>query len=83
MNYKDIKDQVERNQPYLFYENQVGEMFLIDAPVIESQFIRKLIAKEINDVSRAYWGDNLQIDWMISTIKKLKPYFEKHRKCTI
>ena len=42
--YSEIINQKQRNIPYLYYENQKGEMFLADAPIVESQFIRKLIA---------------------------------------
>lgn len=74
--YSKITEQKERKIPYLYYENQNNEMFIADAPIVESQFIRKLIAKNINAMDRALWNENIRKDWMIDIVKKLKPYFE-------
>ena len=76
-NYNEIINQKQRNIPYLYYENQNGEMFLADAPVVESQFIRKLIAKNINALDRALWNENIRKDWMIDIVKNLRPHFDK------
>lgn len=73
----EITDQKQRNIPYLYYENQQGEMFVADAPVVESQFIRKLIAKDIDALDRALWNENIRKDWMIEIVKKLRPHFEQ------
>ena len=76
-NYNKIINQKQRNIPYLYYENQNGEMFLADAPIVESQFIRKLIAKDINALDRALWNENIRKDWMIEIVKTLRPHFDK------
>lgn len=81
--YTHIKKQMERNVPYLYYENQDGEMFLADAPIVESQFIRKLIAKDINAIDRALWNENIRKDWMIDIVKKLRPHFENLKGTSI
>ena len=73
-NYNEIINQKQRNIPYLYYENQNGEMFLADAPVVESQFIRKLIAKDINALDRALWNENIR---KADIVKTLRPYFDK------
>ena len=73
--YRDITKQKERNIPYLFYENQDSQMYVADAPVVESQFIRKLIAKEINASERALWNENIRKDWMIEIVKEMRPFF--------
>ena len=44
-------------------------MFIADAPIVESQFIRKLIAKDINAIDRALWNENIRKDWMIDIVK--------------
>lgn len=67
-----VKEQIERNVPYLFYENQEGVAVLMDAPVVEAQFIRKLLATRIGAAERSYWNKNMQIEWMIDIIKTLK-----------
>ena len=74
--YNEIVNQKQRNTPYLYYENQEGEMFIADAPVVESQFIRKLIAKDIDALDRALWNENIRKDWMIEIVKTLRPHFE-------
>lgn len=74
--FLNISRQVERNSPYLFYENQLGEQIIMDVDVIESQFIRKLIASKIDASDRALWNKNIQLDWMIQIIKQMKPFFE-------
>lgn len=81
--YSEIINQKQRNIPYLYYENQKGEMFLADAPIVESQFIRKLIAKDIDALDRALWNENIRIDWMIEIVKKLRPHFEKLKGTSI
>ena len=81
--YSGIINQKQRNIPYLYYENQKGEMFLADAPIVESQFIRKLIAKDIDALDRALWNENIRIDWMIEIVKKLRPHFEKLKGTSI
>lgn len=75
--YSDIIQQKKRNMPYLYYENQEERMFIADAPVVESQFIRKLIAKNIQAIDRMLWNENIRIDWMIDIVNNLKPYFKK------
>jgi len=75
----DLPQQMIKDMPYLYYENQRGERWLMDAPVVESQFIRKLIAIEIGATERAYWFNSLQISWIIDIIKRLKPVFDALR----
>ena len=81
--YNEIVNQKQRNTPYLYYENQEGEMFVADAPVVESQFIRKLIAKDIDALDRALWNENIRKDWMIEIVKTLKPHFENLKGTSI
>ena len=81
--YGEIINQKEKNMPYLYYENQENEMFIADAPIVESQFIRKLIAKDINAMDRALWNENIRKDWMIDIVKKLKPHFDKLKGISI
>ena len=81
--YNEIVNQKQRNTPYLYYENQKGEMFIADAPVVESQFIRKLIAKDIDALDRSLWNENIRKDWMIEIVKNLRPHFEKLKGTSI
>lgn len=83
VDYNEIIEQKERNIPYLYYENQENEMFIADALIVESQFIRKLIAKDINAIDRALWNENIRKDWMIDIVKKLRPYFNKLKGSSI
>ena len=83
VDYSEIIEQKEKNMPYLYYENQENEMFIADAPIVESQFIRKLIAKDINATDRALWNENIRKDWMIDIVKRLRPHFEKLKGTSI
>lgn len=58
-------------------------MFIADAPVVESQFIRKLIAKDIDALDRALWNENIRKDWMIEIVKNLRPHFENLKGTSI
>lgn len=73
----DVKEQANHKVPYLYYENQKNECFVMDAPIVESQFIRKVIAMTINADDRVYWFDSLQIPWVIAIIQKMKPIFSE------
>ena len=81
--YNEIVNQKQRNTPYLYYENQEGEMFIADAPIVESQFIRKLIAKDIDALDRALWNENIRKDWMIEIVKTLRPHFDNLKGTSI
>jgi len=71
----NVKIQKKRNMSYFYYRNQKDEQFLVDAPLAESQFMRKLIALKINAKTRYYWTENLKTNWVIDMIQRLKPYF--------
>jgi len=75
-NFLEIQNQISVNCPYLFYQNQSGEMYIIDALEVESQLIRKMIATKIGALSRLEWIDDRKTDWMIEVVKKIKPYFK-------
>lgn len=72
----EIKRQLISNCPYLFYQNQARGMYLADAPDVESQLIRKMLAVKIGALSRLEWIDDRRTDWMIEVVKKIKPYFQ-------
>lgn len=57
-----------RRIPYLYYENQDGDAIVMDANEVESQFIRKLLAKKLGSFERAYWEENINYDWMTDII---------------
>ncbi len=69
---KEVRCQVSRNMPYLFYEDFEGKSILMDAPIVETQFIRKLLATKMGEKDRSLWNKNIHVDWMIDIIKKLK-----------
>ena len=71
----EIQRQAVKNSPYLYYENQKGKKYLIEVEEIESQYIRKQIAKQMGFMDKAEWSQNIQYEWMIDIIKQAKPYF--------
>jgi diadenosine tetraphosphate (Ap4A) HIT family hydrolase len=74
---KDLVEQRKQNSPYLYYENQCGHSFVMNVDIIESQYIRKLIAKKIGALDRIYWDENVQYDWMIDVIRYCRPFIEE------
>jgi hypothetical protein len=82
-NLTDITTQSTKNKPYLYYENQHNNKFLIEVEDIESQFIRKLIGRKIGYIDKLEWSQNIQFDWMIDIIKKLKPVFNNLKGTSI
>lgn len=76
-NFCDIRKQSERDVPYLYYENQLGEKIIMDAPNVYPQYIRCLIAKRLDKIELSSWQRNHQIPWMIDIIKRLRPIFQK------
>ena len=75
MDITQLRMQKERNMAYLFYMTQDNNKYVFDAPIVEGQFIRKVIAKKIGATERAYWNNNIRLDWMVEIIDDLKNEF--------
>lgn len=75
-NFLEISIQLEKKLPYLYYENQVGESYISDAPLVESQFIRKLFASKLKNTNQMNWYEDYNIQAMINIIKKSTLYFK-------
>jgi len=71
--------QKDRNMPYLFFENQYGEKFVCDAPIVESQFIRKLLAIKAEKRENIFWQQNLNIGLVVSSLQSLKSALNNHK----
>jgi len=69
---EELTGQKERCMPYLFFEDQNAEKTICDALAVESQFIRKLLATRIGKHKNMYWQQDLNIELIASTLKKLK-----------
>lgn len=79
---EELIQQKNRNMPYVFFENQYGEKFVCDAPIIESQFIRKLLAVKAEKRENIFWQQNLNIGLVISSLRVLKSALNNHERRT-
>ena len=69
---KDLRSKYLKQIPYLFYQNNQGEMYVFDAPIVVSQYFRQLLAKKLNRVDKWNWRTYYGKEEMINTIKKLR-----------
>lgn len=76
---RHISEQLEQHSPYLYYEDKKGQCLIMNVGIVESQYIRKLLASQIGDVEHVFWNNNIEYDWMINIVKLLKPEFEGRR----
>lgn len=67
----DIKRQFKKKVPYLFYETAKGEKYLFDAFAIPSQYLRQLLAIELNLKDKWDWKRHIGKDKVVATLKKL------------
>jgi len=73
----DLKSQFEREQPYLYYENQEGRAIVMDAPSVPSQYIRRLIAEKLDWGDKWDWMLHFNIGYLRNTVENLKPHFDQ------
>lgn len=69
---KELRKQYFKKSPYLFYENNNKEMYLFNAPLVVSQYLRKILAKNLKKESKWDWRICHGKEEMLRTIKKLK-----------
>ncbi|MBC8484756.1 MAG: hypothetical protein H8D45_01785, partial [Bacteroidetes bacterium] len=68
---EELRDNKERLVPYLFFEDSQGEKIVCDAPMVETQFIRKLLAVKIGS-KNVFWRYNLNIELVVAALRKLR-----------
>lgn len=73
----EIKRQFKKKTPYLFYETPKGEKYLFDAFVIPSQYLRQLLAVELNLRDKWDWRRHIGKDKVIATLKKLSFWYDR------
>ena len=67
-NFDDIIRQYNRNHSYVFFEDQNGNMYIIDDANVPSQYVRRLLAEDLGRPGK--W------DWAVCT-------FPEHAHATI
>ena len=77
---EELAKQRERRIPYLFFEDQNARKTVCDALTVESQFIRKLLAKRTGKHKNMYWQQDLNIELLVSTLNKLRIALRRFRK---
>jgi diadenosine tetraphosphate (Ap4A) HIT family hydrolase len=68
----DVKQQLNKRVPYLYYETQAGVAYIFDAPVVESQFLRRQLAKEVGVPDEWDWAVYPGVDRIKSTLALLQ-----------
>ncbi len=72
----DIKKQFESGVPYFFFEDNSGNKFIFEVQQsVPSQYMRRLLAKEVGKEDEWDWGVFWEIDNMKKTLKRLKGKF--------
>lgn len=67
-----LRQQIERGMPYLFYESRDRRMYVFDAPLVPSQYLRQLVATRLGLEERWDWRLWWGVPEMISTLQTLK-----------
>ena len=73
--FLSLKSNFIKKIPYLFYENNEGERYLFNAPLVVSQYFRKILAKRLNKLKLWDWRSHPEIKNLQRTLKKLRSYF--------
>lgn len=79
LDLRGIDIQKEEYSPYLYYEDKYRKSMIMNVEIIESQYIRKLLASKIGDTKHIFWNNNIEYGWMIDIVKLLKPEFDRKR----
>jgi diadenosine tetraphosphate (Ap4A) HIT family hydrolase len=69
---EDLCKKYETKTPYLFYENNCGDMYVFDAPLVVSQYFRMLLAKKLGVENKWDWRNYQGKEEILKTIEKLK-----------
>ena len=76
ISYNQIKIQLKRGRPYIFYESNEGERYLFDVNEdLPSQYMRRVIAKNIGQEDRWDWRKCMGLDELVKTIGYLEGKF--------
>lgn len=70
----DIHSVVDKNSPYFLIINNENEVWVTKDTICQSQYLRKLCAKELN-LGDGLWQNDIGVEQMINTNIKLKKYF--------
>lgn len=68
----EIHDPIRHSMPYLFYQNQKNENYIIIDEKIPSQYLRRIIANKTNELYRWNWRENYGLDYIKQTIIDFK-----------
>ena len=66
-------EQNKKNVPYLYYENQEGEKYVIELfDPIPSQYLRKIISVRIDKEDEWNWRENPNLELFYKTVENLR-----------
>lgn len=70
-----LSDVVDKNQPYLYWEDADGSKYIIQGGFIPSQFFRKIIADHYSIAEQWDWRQELNLTNLLETYRTLRPKF--------
>ena len=69
---KMLSEKYKKGIPYLFFENSNQEMYVFEAPLVDSQYFRKLVAKNLGLIDKWDWRSNPGNNEIMATTEKLR-----------
>ncbi len=67
-----------RNRPYLFLQSNEGRRFVYDAGIVPSQYVRRIVTRELGMPERWHWREYLGLDELKRTVTALSPWRLSH-----
>jgi len=67
-----------RDRPYLFLQTNEGRRFVYDAGIVPSQYVRRIITRELGMPERWHWREYLGLEELKRTYGALSPWRRSH-----
>ena len=74
----DLSASWFRNRPYLFLQTNEGRRFVYDAGIVPSQYVRRIITRELGMPERWHWREYLGLEELKRTFIALSPWRRCH-----
>lgn len=72
----ELRGPISRGVPYLYYEDASGQGYVFDAPHVPSQYLRRLVAEQLNTPDKWNWLTFPEVDVLKTTIARFKMTWE-------
>jgi inosine/xanthosine triphosphate pyrophosphatase family protein/diadenosine tetraphosphate (Ap4A) HIT family hydrolase len=67
-----------RQRPYLFLQTNEGRRFVYDAGIVPSQYVRRIVTRELGMPERWHWREYPGLDELRRTFAALSPWKSSH-----